>query len=170
MALACGVFLTLIVPAVNGIAVMVGGGGFGIVCLLAFSGRLRGDRLALALIVVTFLDLALVGRGWLEWRTQDAWLPPDQVHLAERLTELGAYRVYSPTYSLQQQVAEEYHLRLFGGVDPFQLSGIVAAVEQGGGITGAGYSVVVPPLTAHDSGDREPGRHAGHGGAGSRGA
>ncbi|MFN8564467.1 MAG: hypothetical protein U0703_23255 [Anaerolineae bacterium] len=102
------------------------------------------------MIVVVFLDLAIAGRGWLEWRTHDVWLPPDQVHLAERLVELGAYRVYSPTYSLQQQVAEDYDLRLFGGVDPFQLSGVVAAVEQGGGIADPGYSVVVPPLNSDD--------------------
>ncbi|MEP7290147.1 MAG: hypothetical protein ABI835_00135, partial [Chloroflexota bacterium] len=103
-ALVCGVFLTLSVPAVSGLAIMVGGGGVGLITLLALAGKLHGERLALALLVVTFLDLLLVGRGWLEWREQDAWLPPAQVHLAERLIELGAYRVYSPTYSLQQQV------------------------------------------------------------------
>ncbi|MEO8393238.1 MAG: hypothetical protein ABI700_09620 [Chloroflexota bacterium] len=150
VALISGIFLTLSVPAINGLSLMIGGGGLGLILLLAFSGRLRTDRLAWGLIAITFLDLALAGRGWLEWRTQEAWLPPDQVQLAERLTELGADRVYSPTYSLQQQVAEEYHLRLFGGVDPFQLSGIVATVEQGGGIQNAGYSVTLPPLNGAD--------------------
>ena len=105
------------------------------------------DRLALALIAVTFLDLAMAGAaGWNGARRRRG-CRLIRCSWRERLTELGAYRVYSPTYSLQQQVAEEYHLRLFGGVDPFQLSGIVAAVEQGGGITSTGYSVVVPPLT-----------------------
>jgi hypothetical protein len=150
VALISGIFLTVSVPAINGQSVIVGGGGIGILCLLALVGRLRGDNLAFAVILVTFLDLALMGRGWLEWRTQEAWLPPQQVQLAERLTELNPYRIYSPTYSLQQQVAEEYHLRLFGGVDPFQLSGIVAAIEQGGGIQSSGYSVVMPPLQGID--------------------
>ncbi len=150
VALSGGVFLALSVPAINGAALAVGGGGLAAIYLLASSGRLRGEPLAWALIGVTALDLAVSGGGWLEWRMSDAWLPADQVQLAERLTQLGAYRVYSPTYSLQQQVAEGYHLRLFGGVDPFQLSGLVAAVEQGGGISGAGYSVVVPPLTGDD--------------------
>ncbi len=131
-------------PPLNGWSIVIGGGGFGAILLLA--DRLRGDRLALALIAVVFADLAIIGAGWLEWRDQSAWLPPEQVQLAERLTDLDAYRVYSPTYSLQQQVAEDYHLRLFGGVDPFQLSGIAAAVEQGGGVVAPDYSVVLPPL------------------------
>lgn len=150
VALSLGAFVPIGAPILNGLAIAVGGAGFGVVMLFALRGRLLGRRLALAMIVVTFLDLALVGRGWLEWRTPEAWLPPDQVHLAERLTGLNAYRIYSPTYSLQQQVAEDYHLRLFGGVDPFQLSGIAAAVEQGGGIEGTGYSVVLPPLDGID--------------------
>lgn len=150
VAIISGVFLTVSVPAVNGLSVLVGGGGFGLLCLLALAGRLRGERLALAVLVVVFLDLALMGRGWLEWRTREAWLPPQQVALAEQLTELDAYRVYSPTYSLQQQVAEEYHLRLFGGVDPFQLKVINEAIEQGGGVQAAGYSVVMPPLAGDD--------------------
>jgi hypothetical protein len=150
VAIISGVFLTVSVPAVNGLSVLVGGGGIGIICLLALAGRLRGERLALAVLVIVFLDLALMGRGWLEWRTRDAWLPPQQMALAQRLTELDAYRVYSPTYSLQQQVAEEYHLRLFGGVDPFQLKFINVAIEQGSGVQASGYSVVMPPLTGND--------------------
>ena len=143
-ALLIGGFALLKLPTINGWSLIIGGGGFGAILLLA--DRLRGDRLALALMAVVFADLAIIGGGWLEWRDSAAWLPPDQVQLAERLTELGADRVYSPTYSLQQQVAADYHLRLFGGVDPFQLSGIAAAVEQGGGISASGYSVVLPPL------------------------
>ncbi|MBI1256283.1 MAG: hypothetical protein GC204_02320 [Chloroflexi bacterium] len=150
IALIAGVFLTISVPTINGLALIVGGAGVSLILMLAFSHRLRGERLAWALIAVTFLDLALAGRGWLEWRTQEAWLPPDQVQLAQRLTEMSAERIYSPTYSLQQQVAEEYHLRIFGGVDPFQLNGIVAAVEQGGGIHSTGYSVTLPPLNGTD--------------------
>lgn len=147
IAVAGGVFLMLRVPVTNGLAVLLGGGGFGAILLLTASGRTAvRPHIGVGLIVVVFLDLAIAGRGWLEWRTQDVWLPPDQVQLAQRLNELGAYRVYSPTYSLQQQVAEAYHLRLFGGVVPFQLSGIVAAVEQGGGIENTGYSVIVPPI------------------------
>lgn len=142
-----GGFVAVTLTSLNGWSILVGGGGIGAILLLAKTGRLRGERLAFALVVVVFADLAIHGVNWLEWRPQTAWLPQEQVQLAERLNELGAYRVYSPTYSLQQQVAEDYHLRIFGGVDPFQLSGIAAAVEQGSGISAQGYSVVLPPLT-----------------------
>jgi hypothetical protein len=86
------------------------------------------------------------GRNWLEWRGADSWLQPHQA-LAERLIDLQPERIYSPTYSVEQQVAAAYHLHLFGGVDPFQLRGVVRAIEQGSGVASAGYSVVLPPLT-----------------------
>jgi hypothetical protein len=146
VALVFGGFLIVNVPAVNGLAVLVGGAGVSVVAWLAFTRKVAGTPLALAFTGIMVVELVLTGQGWLEWRTEAAWLPPPQVRLAERLTELDAFRVYSPTYSLQQQVAEAYNLRLFGGVDPFQISGIVSTVEQGSGVEHFGYSVVLPPL------------------------
>jgi hypothetical protein len=43
-------------------------------------------------------------------------------------------------------VAAANGLRLFGGVDPFQLRGAVEAIEQGSGIPVTQYSVILPPL------------------------
>jgi hypothetical protein len=113
------------------------------VLLLALYGRLAPATLTGALLLMVTLDSGLVGTAWLEWRGPELWLH-HQDDLAAAL--VGADRVYSPNYALEQQVAAAHGLRLFGGVDPFQLRGLVAAIGQASGIAEDSYSVVQPPL------------------------
>lgn len=145
--LACGAFTvtSLPLPDAAGWSVLAGGCGLAVATFLLVIRRLLPEWAALLIVIVTFADLLITGRSWLEWRGEEDWLKPYEP-LALVLIEEGAARVYSPTYSLPQQVAEAYNLRLFGGVDPFQLEGVVDAVAQAGGIERTGYSVVVPPL------------------------
>lgn len=141
-AVSCGAFALTIpsLPRAAALTTLIIGGGTGLILLLA--GRLKPAQLAAAFGLLLFVDMALVGRTWIEWRTD--YLPGRA--LAERLVELRARRIYSPTYSLEQQTAELYGLRLFGGVDPFQLAGMNEAIRAAGGVPDVGYSVVQPPL------------------------
>ncbi|MEO8610812.1 MAG: hypothetical protein ABI690_23145 [Chloroflexota bacterium] len=147
VAVAFGLFALLILklPPDVGLTTLLGGSIVGILLLAGLNGRIAPQRLALVLILLTGLDVSVNAYRWVEWRGEDYWLEPG-IALAERLVQEHPDRIYSPTYSLEQPVAEFYHLHLFGGVDPFQLKGIVTAVEQGGGVKDAGYSVVMPPL------------------------
>ncbi|NDJ59774.1 MAG: hypothetical protein GYB67_01545 [Chloroflexi bacterium] len=153
-ALACGAFTfaALPLPQTVGIGVFVIGGAFGALLLIALAGRLSSARLTTLLLLIVFADLAWFGRAWLEWRGPDDWLEP-YAPLAERLIAESPARIYSPTYSLPQQVAAAHGLRIFGGVDPFQLRGVVDAVHQAGGVERGGYDVVVPSLTGMDGDD-----------------
>ncbi|MBK9750668.1 MAG: hypothetical protein IPO91_28435 [Chloroflexi bacterium] len=119
-----------------------------VVALLAGYGaeRLKRRPLQIGVLVVIAVELMFTGRAWLEWRGDDYWLPADQRELAETLIADGVDRVYSPTYSLEQQVAEQYEIDLFYGVDPFQLRDYVGAIQDVGRITFEGYSIVQPPL------------------------
>jgi hypothetical protein len=137
--------LALPLPKLVGYITIFEGLGLGIVLLAALSGRITSQTLAALMLIFTLIDLGAFASRWVEWRGTERWLEPQQV-LAERLVEANTARIYSPTYSLEQQVAEAYHLRLFGGVDPFQLKGIVAAIEQGSGVLSGGYSVIQPPI------------------------
>jgi len=150
----CGVFTLISLPelAASGLHLLAIGGATSVIILLALSGRLRGGSLAVALMLVIAVDLTLAGRSWLEWRGQDDWLTP-YTTLAETLRADDADRVYSPAYSLPQQVAADYDLHLFGGVDPFQLQGLVRAVEAASGVQTQGYSVVQPPLSDTEGDD-----------------
>lgn len=145
-ALLCGAVLTAAgLDPLVGLSAAAVGGLLGGALLLALYGRLTPGQLTGALLLIAALDSGLVGTGWLEWRGPDAWLH----HQADAAAALaGADRVYSPNYALEQQVAAAYGLRLFGGVDPFQLRGLVDAIGRAGGVAGAGYSVVQPPLDA----------------------
>jgi len=147
MAAATGIFAVFILrlPPTMGISALVGGLLLGGILLLILNHHFSAYRAALLLVVLLCLDLVWTGYQWVDWRNEAVWLDPGRP-LAERLLELGADRVYFPTYSLEQQVAEAYHLRLFGGVDPFQLQGVVDAIEQGSGVQIDGYSVVMPPV------------------------
>ncbi len=155
----CGGFTLVMLsdlPATIGIGVIVVGLLLGVVLLLAFYGKLSPQQLAVALLLVVFIDLGWMGRQWLEWRGPDQWLTQQQP-LVDRLQQIMAdedtseSRIYSPNYALEQQVAQANGLRLFGGVDPFQLTGVVRGIEAGSGIANEGYSVVQPPLTGIES-------------------
>jgi hypothetical protein len=146
-----GIFAMAVMPSsVSGIVLSLVGLVLVIAVFLAVSGRLRPRLFSFCLVGLTVVDLSLAGYRILEWRGTDYWLDPHR-ELAERLVELKPERVYSPTYSLEQQVAELYHLHVFGGVDPFQISGVVEAIGKGAGIKIENYEVVVPPLTGIQS-------------------
>lgn len=151
LALLLGIFALVALPQpVTGLVVIISGVSVGVLLLAGLSRRLSLRWLAILLVTITCFDLFLTGYQWLDWRSPDYWLSPYKP-LAERLVEAGAERIYSPTFSLEQQVAEVYGLQVFGGVDPFQLSGVVQAVEQGSGVPVTKYEVVLPPLTGIES-------------------
>lgn len=132
---------------VGGVILLISGYSIGIVLWLVLSGRLKPRIVTMALLLVVAFDLGANGLRWLEWRGREDWFTP-YAALAEYLRDEGADRIYSPAYSLPQQVAVEYDLHLFGGVDPFQLSRTADAIERASGVGDHGYSVVQPPQPA----------------------
>ncbi len=62
----------------------------------------------------------------------------------------GAYRIYSPSYSLPQQLAADYHLQLADGVDPLQLQAYRDYMLVATGIPSPGYSVTLPSFIHGD--------------------
>ncbi|MBE2181942.1 MAG: DUF2079 domain-containing protein [Anaerolineae bacterium] len=137
-------WIVLPLPDISGWILLLGGAGI-VLLLVSSSGKLRWPLIAQGLLIVLFLELLLNATFWLEWRGQEDWLTP-YTPLAERLLEENPERIYAPAYSLPQQAAEVYGLKLFGGVDPFQLRGVSEAIMRAGGVEFEGYSVVMPPL------------------------
>ncbi len=122
----------------------------------------------LAVLSLVWIGLRLGGRlpagAWLaglfvlglfDWLAMDASLftrkPAVQVlsearPLAEFLAaQPQPARVYSPSYSLPQQTAAFYDLRLADGVDPLQLAVYVGYMQAATGVPSGGYSVTLPP-------------------------
>jgi hypothetical protein len=91
------------------------------------------------------LDLMLMDTSLITGVPQSEWLDRYQP-LAQALTDDHAARVYSPTYSLPQQVAAYWNIQTFGGVDPFQFAAFVTQFEAATGVHADGYSVTLPAL------------------------
>jgi hypothetical protein len=148
------VFILFTIPqlAQSGLRLLLIGGGTALV--IAWTLKRRGDThiAQIAVFTLVLLDLGWNARLWLEWRGREAWMTP-YVALAERLRAEDADRIYSPAYSLPQQVAAEYDLHLFGGVDPFQLRAIADAIESASGVGHHGYTVTQPPLIGGEGDD-----------------
>ncbi|MFZ4828595.1 MAG: hypothetical protein ACOYLB_14695 [Phototrophicaceae bacterium] len=146
---------TLTIPAIPpsvGVTLLLVGGGSAIVLLLGLLHRLNGRTVLQLMGALMLLDLLTFSFFWLEWRTPQAWLAPyDELARTLQATPHGAF--YSPNYALPQQVAQVYTLKLFYGVDPFQLVGYVRAIEIASGIPYRDYSVIVPPLETDETGD-----------------
>jgi hypothetical protein len=58
----------------------------------------------------------------------------------------GEFRVYSPSLSIPQHVAQQFNLQLADGVDPLQLAWYVAYMQTATGIGVWDYSVTLPPF------------------------
>ncbi len=62
----------------------------------------------------------------------------------------GIFRIYSPSYSLPQQVAALAHLELADGIDPLQLATYDRWLSSASGVPADGYSVTQPPFKSGD--------------------
>ncbi len=140
-------------PKTSGAALIAGGVGLAVL-VVALNRAKQAEFLLHVVGVLAFVELAIIGGNWLEWRGGEDWLEP-YADLAQFLVDDGADRIYSPTYSLPQNVAQLYHLQLFGGVDPFQVAHVTQAIRiatyananaSANMSLDVPYSVVQPPL------------------------
>lgn len=109
----------------------------------------RHTWFALILGTVIALELLWTDVTLVQGRPDTQWLNA-YAPLAKTLIDAGATKVYSPTYSLPQQVAAYWNIPDFGGVDPFQFTQYVTAFEAATGTKIDGYSVILPPLVGSD--------------------
>ncbi len=142
-----GVFclLMLDINKLNGVLLLVVSVAL-MLCFIAVQNKSVRRSLQWMIPILVLVELIGVGRSWLEWRGESYWLTP-YVPLANFLLEQHPERIYSPAYSVPQNVAETYDLNLFYGVDPFQVAEVAEAIQRAGGLEPShAYSVVQPPL------------------------
>ncbi len=61
--------------------------------------------------------------------------------------QVKPFRVYSPSYSVPQQLGSLENIELADGIDPLQLSAYVTFMHEATGVPSAGYSVTLPPFS-----------------------
>ncbi|HEX2981025.1 MAG TPA: hypothetical protein VHO48_12225, partial [Anaerolineaceae bacterium] len=104
----------------------------------------------LACLLLVIVDAGVVNRLSLDPRSVESVEAP-YIDLAEYLAaQPGSFRVYSPSYSLPQNIAVKYGISLADGVDPLQLTSYVDFMANATGVASQGYSVTLPPFENGD--------------------
>lgn len=119
---------------------------FTLIILLRKTNRISAERWGLLLLPLLVLDLGGVGLSQFEFKTAAAVL--SQKGLVARYLdfEKPPFRVYSPSYSLPQEIAAVHGIALADGINPLQLSAYVSFMEKASGVPAEGYSVTLPPF------------------------
>ncbi len=110
--------------------------------------------LGVAAVLLVAVDLLIVDATLIEARSPEKvfaggraaaeWLS------AQLPTPYSSVRIYSPSYSIPQHVAELYGLELADGVDPLQLRVYADYLTRAAGMEPQGYSVTLPPFLTED--------------------
>ncbi len=118
-----------------------------LILLLALERKARPGLLFLAFSAVLLGDLWGLDFTLVEGRTPDWVFSADSLaqELAERTGE-NPGRVYSPGYSLPQQLAAEYGIETANGVDPLYLAAYDDLMQMASGVSRQWYSSVVPAM------------------------
>ena len=116
------------------------------VLLLRAQGHIGARRfaaLSAGVIAATLLPV-----DWSFYRVvPEEWAFADHADVAAWLAESmqpGPFRVFSPSYSLPQHVAQRAGLELADGVDPMQLASYAGLMKAATGTRATGYSVTIP--------------------------
>jgi hypothetical protein len=102
------------------------------------------------LCCLVVVDLGFTDASVLSFHPAESVLAEQQEVAGFLADTTGSFRVYSPSYSLPQQVAATHNLQLADGVDPMQLAGYAVFMEQASGVPREGYSVTLPPFRSGD--------------------
>ncbi len=114
--------------------------------LIVLKGQVPRQTWTVILFGMALLDWGVVNASVLTFR-QAVAVESQAGKVGHFLAELpGAFRVYSPSYSLPQDVAALYGLEMADGVDPLQLSAYVEYMDAATGVPRPGYGVTLPPF------------------------
>jgi hypothetical protein len=116
----------------------------GIWIVLAANGRIPTRVWLYGMVLVACTELIVVDSKAIQ---AHPFVPAqiESIQAARYLAEQqGVFRVYSPSYSLPQNVAAEYGIELADGVDPLQLNSYVHFFASASGVRDSGYSVTLP--------------------------
>jgi hypothetical protein len=114
------------------------------ICSLQSAGRSRQWPWVAAVWLV-IVDLFVVNITLVEARSPEGAFADGRAAAEWLAAQSGRFRVYSPSYSIPQHVAELYGLELADGVDPLQLRVYADYLTRAAGLESQGYSVTLPP-------------------------
>jgi hypothetical protein len=101
-------------------------------------------------LLVGTLIVDLLGASLAAYQIQHKEVRKPSEALSTLIDDEGYFRIYSPSYSVDQYFAAEYDLELADGVDPLQIASYVAFMEEATGVAQDQYSVTIPPFKTGD--------------------
>ena len=107
---------------------------------------LHSPLLGLAAVVLIAVDLLVVDATLIEARSPQEVFSTGRAAAVWLAAQPGRFRVYSPSYSIPQHVAELDELDLADGVDPIQLRAYADYLTRAAGLEPQGYRVTLPPF------------------------
>jgi hypothetical protein len=111
-----------------------------------FSGKTSQNIWFVGFILISVFDWVLIDLSNLSFHERDrVFEEKSQVALFLAEQE-GAFRVYSPSYSLPHQVAMVYGIESADGVDPLHLKTYADFMDNATGVPRKRYSVTIPPF------------------------
>jgi hypothetical protein len=121
--------------------------GCGLQTVLASIKR-SSQQKAVAAISLVLIVIELMSVDWAVYRVEavEAGFAEGRSAAAWLADQPGEFRVYSPSLSIPQHVAQQFNLQLADGVDPLQLAWYVAYMQTATGVGAWGYSVTLPPF------------------------
>jgi len=109
-------------------------------------GKISHQIWIVGLFGMAILDWSAVSASVLSFRPNDL-ISSQGGSIGGYLSEnKDHFRVYSPSYSLPQEVAVMYGLELADGVDPLQLAAYSDFMDSATGVPRTGYSITLPPF------------------------
>lgn len=108
----------------------------------------RPARQAMFGMTLVLIGLELLSVDWSVYRveTVETAFAKGRAAAAWLADQPGEFRVYSPSLSIPQHVAQQFKLQLADGVDPLQLARYVRLMQAATGVGAWGYSVTLPPF------------------------
>jgi len=122
--------------------------GLGLQTVLVPIRRPTAQRIV-AVIALSLIVIELMSVDWAVYRVEtiETAFAHGRTAADWLKQQPGDFRVYSPSLSIPQPVAQQFDLQLADGVDPLQLARYVYFMQQATGIGAWGYSVTLPPFT-----------------------
>jgi hypothetical protein len=105
----------------------------------------KGKLAKFTLIGIAVIDLLVVNVSNMEIKSSSMLTTLEPTLESIFKEEDDYFRVYSPSYSLEQQQSINYGLELVDGIDPMQLSEYQLFMMGATGVKSNGYSVTIPP-------------------------
>src|SRR5271157_2856345 len=123
---------------------------FSVLILLRINNRISVKSWTIILFPMFVLDLLTVDFTQVDFHSiTQVSSQPNQL-IGDMDQQKNLFRVYSPSYSLPQNIAADHDIELADGIDPLQLQSYVNFMRGASGVPTTGYSVTLPPFATGD--------------------